>query len=71
MNRNSFPAEIKTGFPFWRYLRQPLFHSTTVLNPFLFWHQYRLSLQDPVSFLEECWILSCKSKVDKQSMKTK
>lgn len=71
MNQGSLPAEIETGFPLWRYLRQPLFHATTVSNPVLFWHRYRLRVQDPVSFLEECWRLSYKAKLGKQSMNSK
>jgi hypothetical protein len=70
MNQD-LPTKIETGFPFWHYLRQPLFHSTTVLNPVLFWHRYRLRVQDPVSFLEECWSLSYKAKLSKQSMNSK
>jgi hypothetical protein len=70
MNQD-LPAEIKTRFPLWHYLRQPLFHSTTVLNPFLFWHRYRLRVQDPISFLEECWSLGFNAKLGKQSMNSK
>jgi hypothetical protein len=71
MNQNSLPAEIKTGFPLWRYLHQPLFHSTTVLNSVLFWHRHRLRVQDPISFLEECWRLNYEDKLGQQSMDSK
>jgi hypothetical protein len=60
--------KIKTGFPFWDYLCQPLFHSTTVLNPFRFWYCYQLKAQDPVSFLEQCWTLNYKAKSEEQPM---
>jgi hypothetical protein len=65
MNQYSLPNEINTRFLLWRYLCQPLFQSTTVLNPVVFWHRYRLRVQDPVSFLEECWRLSYKAKLGK------
>jgi hypothetical protein len=65
------PPKIKTGCLLWRYLRQPLFHSTTVLNPFRFWHRCRLEAQDPISFLEECWTLTYKASSGKQSMDSK
>jgi hypothetical protein len=65
MTQTSSSTAIISGFPLWRYLRQPLFHSTTILNPFLFWHRYQLPVQDPISFLEECWILNYKATSDK------
>jgi hypothetical protein len=71
MNQDPLPTDFRTGFPLWRYLRQPLFDSTTVLNPVLFWHRYRLRVQDPVSFLEECWILNYEAQSGKQSMDSK
>jgi hypothetical protein len=55
------PPKTKVGFPLWRYLNQPLFKETTVLNPFQFWHCYKTKslercwAQNTVSFLERCW----------------
>jgi hypothetical protein len=71
MTQVSSPNEIKAGCPLWRYLRQPLFHSTTVLNPFRFWHRYRLEVANPIAFLEECWNLDYEANSGKQSMDSK
>ncbi|HIK14540.1 MAG TPA: hypothetical protein IGS53_04505 [Leptolyngbyaceae cyanobacterium M33_DOE_097] len=51
-------GKIKTQFPVWLYLNQPLFqpHSNTILNPRRFWYRYRVSL------LERCLSKACPSK---------
>jgi hypothetical protein len=55
------PPEIKIRFPLWRYLNQPLFEKTTILNPFQFWHYHKIQIlehcwkQNSVSLLERCW----------------
>ncbi|MFB2982234.1 hypothetical protein [Microseira sp. BLCC-F43] len=37
-------------FPLWQFLNQPLFCSTTILNPRRYWHRHKVDL------LERCWI---------------
>jgi hypothetical protein len=67
------PPGTKVGFPLWRYLNQPLFKETTVLNPFHFWHRQRTKSlercweQNTVSFLERCWRQKYKSDAENQS----
>ncbi len=63
MNTTSSPT--KNGFPFAEYLNQLLFNpnNQTILNPFKFWHIYRIEQlehcwkQDWTELLEHCWIL--------------
>jgi hypothetical protein len=67
------PPETNLRFPLWKYLNQPLFKETTVLNPFQFWHRYRIqSLEhcwenNAVSFLERCWNQNDESNAENQS----
>ena len=46
------PRHDAFNFPFWAYLKQPVFSSqyTTKLNPWVFWRLHRLE------YLERCWI---------------
>lgn len=45
------PRHDPLKFPLWAYLKQPVFssHYKTKLNPWVFWHIYRLD------HLERCW----------------
>ncbi len=67
------PPGTNVGFPLWRYLNQPLFKETTVLNPFQFWHCQRMKSlercweQNTVSFLQRCWKQKYKSDAENQS----
>ncbi|HAA32040.1 MAG TPA: hypothetical protein DCE56_35475 [Cyanobacteria bacterium UBA8553] len=53
----------KLRFPLWQFLIQLLFDSTskTVLNPCLFWHNYKIQLlercwnYEVIQLLEDCW----------------
>jgi hypothetical protein len=53
--------KIKIRFPLWKYLNQPLFDRTTVINPLCFWHNYKIQLLDScweldtIELLEKCW----------------
>ena len=46
-------------FPIWQFLNQPLFCSTTILNPRRYWHRHKVDL------LERCWTKQC-SKEDRR-----
>ncbi|BAZ40950.1 hypothetical protein NIES4101_69120 [Calothrix sp. NIES-4101] len=61
MNYHNVPVNVKIKFPLWQYLNQPLKHPKTVINPFRFWHNYKIQRLeycwnfDRIQFLEKCW----------------
>jgi hypothetical protein len=50
---------IKIRFPLWQYLKQLLVDKSKVINPFKFWHNYR------VQMLENCWKIDSISLLEK------
>jgi hypothetical protein len=61
MNHHNVPVKIKINFPLWQYLNQRLNHPKTFINPFHFWHNYKIQQLeycwnlDRIKFLEKCW----------------
>ncbi|PAX58322.1 hypothetical protein [Brunnivagina elsteri] len=51
----------KIIFPLWQYLNQRLNQPEIVINPFCFWHNYKIQRLeycwnlDRIQFLEKCW----------------
>jgi hypothetical protein len=61
MNHHNIPVKIKRNFPLGKYLNQLLNQLKTAINPFRFWHKYKIQQLescwnlDEIQFLEKCW----------------